>query len=137
MERTTLFETFEEFNQPCDSISFHWLSKESTFRIILKFSDIPCGTKYDLELTFDKIQAMKYEDGEPALIPIPDPPHCTNENFTEYIFPTLTVENSIWAKAYEFFRPIDLTHYVFVALNDIVHILSEEKPKLRILKLDD
>jgi len=131
MEKSIKFEISEEFNQGCASISFNWISEQdSKFSILMYFSNLIGGTKYNLELTFDSIVSMKYEEEMPGLIYIPKIPHCTKKYFTKYRYPIITIENSKWVKKYEKYRD-NLTHYVFISMDDIVHVLTEERPKIK------
>ena len=131
MEQAIKYKISEEFNQGCAAISFNYSSEnDDELSILMYFADMIGGTKYNLEIKFNSIVAIQYEKEMPGLLSIPDAPHCSKKYFTEFIHPILMIKDSEWVRKYENYVS-SLTHYVFISMNDIVHVLTEEKPEMK------
>lgn len=114
------------------SYSFH-SDKRMILELFLHTSEIVNGPKHDIKVSFDGPAAFQWEEESFGQIQLPQNcPKCLNENFRNYVFPILTIENSQWAKRYsDVFDGPKFVHYAFVSLNDLVHVISAAPPKVR------
>ena len=108
----------------------------------MHFSRVIGGCDKDLELTFTNPIALQWEDESYDLIELPDIlPKCSREGFTSWTYPTLINENSKWANSYaarthteEEYKDHKVTHFAFISMNDLLHVLSEEKPSAKLIE---
>ncbi len=142
MEKTIKYEIIEDLDFPCADISYEWRSeKNAKLVVLMHFSRVISGYKSDIEITFKNPWALKWEEESFGLIDIPEPlPRCSNNNFSGWTHPTLIVKDSKWAEKYSNRmyaagdpKAKDVTHYVFVAMNDLLHVLSEQKPLVKLV----
>lgn len=120
----------DEFDQGCASLFFEY-SQENEYElsVVMNFSDMRGGTNRNLELKFRQIEAIRYEKEGSGLSQVPPAPHCTNKYFADFVYPALIIENSEWVKQYEDYTN-DPVHYLFLSLEDVVHVLSSSQPKI-------
>ena len=84
---------------------------------------------------------MQWEDESYDVIDLPyGLPKCSREGFTRWTYPTLIIPNSEWSNSYaatnhteEEFREHTVKHFVFISMNDLVHVLSKEKPRFSLV----
>ena len=96
----------------------------------------------DLQLTFSKPIAVQWEDEIYGLIDLPiHLPKCDRQDFNNWAYPTLVVSDSNWAARYaqNMFSEVELEsksviHFVFIAMNDLLHVLSETKPTTKLIE---
>ena len=140
------WEIFKELDFPCSDISYKWESERcARLTVILHFSRVIGGYAKDLELTFENPIALKWEDESYGLIDLPETlPKCCSEKFMSWTYPTLIVSNSQWADLYaarthteEDYKNHKVMHFVFISMNDLVHVLSNEKPSTRLIESTD
>jgi len=127
----------EGIDWPSADISFTWVSSaKASFVIRMHFSRVVGLPKRDLELTFTRPLAVAWEEETYSHIPTPqDLPGCASARWANWTYPILWVEGSVWADRYaaSMYTEKELPHhpvreYVFVSMNDILHLLSEEPP---------
>jgi hypothetical protein len=142
MQIAKKFEISELLNFPCADISYQYQSKKDAELIVLMhFSRVLDGCKSDLELTFKSPLALQWEEESYGLIDLPDNlPRCTSKGFETWAYPTMIISGSIWASSYADRinsdndpRALNVTHFALVAMNDLLHILSGEKPLARLI----
>jgi hypothetical protein len=143
---TIKWEIFKELDYPCADISYQWITgKGHRLVITMHFSRVIGGCPNDLELTFYRPIAFKWDDEVYSSTELPEPaPMCTSKGFTTWIYPTLVIPNSSWALSYalEAFPERDINehginHVCLISMNDILEILSEEKPSVRLVEPAD
>lgn len=140
------WEIFKDLDVPCADISYKWVSERNArLIVIMHFSRVIGGCAKDLELTFENPIALKWEDESFGLIDLPEVlPKCSSEKFVGWTYPTLIVSNSEWADLYaarthteEEYKSHKVTHFVFISMNDLLHVLSDEKPSARLIEAED
>jgi len=107
----------------------------------MHFSRVIGGFDKDLELTFTSPMAVQWEDEIFGLIDLPELPACAATEFKSYTYPTLIVPDSKWADLYaarthtaEEYKSHKVAHYAFVSMNDLLHVLSQENPSVRVVE---
>ncbi len=88
---------------------------------------------------------MQWEDESYNIVELPkELPMCSAEGFESWTYPTLIIPDSEWANLYaarshtaEEFETHKVTHFAFISMNDFVQVLSEEKPKCRLIESQD
>jgi len=111
----------------------------------MHFSRVVGGCKKDLELTFSDPIALQWEDESYDVIELPDAlPKCTNEGFTNWTYPTLIIPDSPWANSYAArshteveYKNHKVTHFAFISMNDLLHVLSEKKPSAKLIEVSN
>ena len=76
------------------------------------------------------------------LIELPDGlPRCSSESFTNWTYPTLIIPDSQWASSYaarmhteDEYKKHKVTHFAFLSMNDLLHVLSEKKPSAKLFE---
>ncbi len=140
------WEIYKELDFPCADISYCWDSGRNTNLIItMHFSRVVGGCGMDLELVFSSPLALQWEDESYGLIELPNNlPKCVQDRFKRWTYPTLIIPNSNWADLYaaniytkEDFKSHKVTHFAFVSMNDLLHVLSEKKPRVRLIEPSD
>jgi hypothetical protein len=140
METAGKFDGDSSVDFPAADISVVWLSQRGAeLKLTMHFSRMVDGPEQDLEVVFDNPLAFQWEDEIYGLIALPtELPHCLAPQWHRWVFPILTIDNSIWADRYaqrtftvEEYEHKRVTHYAFIALNDLVHVLSIKPPTLR------
>ena len=114
-------------------------------QIRLHFSRVVGGPDEDLALAFTRPLAVKWEEEFFGFIELPDNlPKCSRSEFNHWVYPTLVIENSAWAEKYanRVFTEAELetkgvTHFVFIAMNDLLHVLSIDEPTARFVESVD
>ncbi len=109
----------------------------------MHFSRVIGGCNKDLELTFSEPIALQWEDESYGIIDLPDIlPKCSKDTFTNWTYPTLIVPDSKWADLYaasthteEEYKNHKVTHFAFIAMNDLLHVLSEKKPSAKLIEV--
>lgn len=107
--------------------------------IFMHFSRMVGGPDYDLEIVFDSPLAFQWEDESYGLIDLPrDIPKCPAPRWKNYNLPILEVSGSAWADLYarrvfteKEYEVKQVLHFAFISLNDLVHVLSIKRPKVR------
>jgi len=105
----------------------------------MHFSRVIDGCEKDLEIKFLNPIALQWENESFEIIKLPaNLPCCSNEGFTNWTYPTLIIPNSEWANLYaaqshteEEYKTHEVKHFAFIAMNDLLHVLSEEMPTAR------
>jgi hypothetical protein len=108
----------------------------------MHFSRVFGGCDKDLELTFSDPIALQWGEESYGIIDLPDIlPKCSKEGFTNWVYPTLIIADSKWANWYaeimhteEEFQNHKVTHFAFISMNDLLHVLSEIKPKAKLIE---
>ena len=140
------WEVFKELDFPCSDISYKWESERNArLIVIMHFSRVIGGCPKDLELIFENPIALKWEDESYGLIDLPEtPPKCSSEKFMSWTYPTLIVSDSQWADLYaarthteEEYKNHRVSHFVFISMNDLLHVLTDEKPSARLIESTD
>jgi hypothetical protein len=146
MERAIKWEIAEDLDVPCADISYQWNSEAKALLVVtMHFSRVINGYGKDLELIFERPLALNWEDESYSLIGLPNNlPKCSSKQFNGWTYPTLIVTGSKWADLYaarthteEKFKTHGVTHFAFIAMNDLLHILSEKKPSTRFIGAKD
>jgi len=140
METTVKWEAFKDLDVPCADIFYEWKWRELV--VLMQFSRVIGGCPHDLRLTFTCPLALQWEDESFDFMDLPEPiPRCSDSRFTGWSYPTLVVENSRWAEKYANRKYAegdpgakDVTHYVFLAMNDILHVLSDGEPAVALVE---
>ncbi|WP_233073293.1 hypothetical protein [Motilimonas eburnea] len=109
----------------------------------MHFSRVIGGCNKDLELTFSDPIALQWEDESYGIIDLPDTlPKCSAVGFTGWTYPTLIVPKSKWADKYaarthteEEYKNHKVTHFAFISMNDLLHVLSVEKPSAKLIEV--
>jgi hypothetical protein len=137
MARATRWFPVPKIDAACADVSFKWASEQGAVLVVLMhFSRVIDGHKKDLQLTFERPLALKWEEESLGLIAAPsDLPKCFDGNFASWTHPTLVIEESLWAHEYATNKYADgdersknLVHYFLVSMNDLVHVLAESAP---------
>ena len=122
----------------CADISFSWPTEQrAPLVVVMHFSRVIDGHDKDLQITFRRPLALKWEQESFGLAESPDVvPHLSHENFKGWTHPTLIIDGSKWREAYAARsypendpREKNLVHYFLVSLNDLVHVLAEGEPE--------
>lgn len=129
---------------PCSDISFSW-SVEGVLSVTMHFSLIIGGYHHDLEVIFSNPLAFKWEDESFGLIDCPpELPSCNNSQFKSFTYPAFLLEQSTWAEDYAMslyprseLKNHKVKHYALISLNDLVHVLSEDEPVIKIVTKDN
>ena len=105
------------------------ISYESPFELSVRmnFSDTVDGPNEDLQIDFDHVHAFQWESESFGLIPLPRAlPKCRLPQWSLWTFPLLQCEESSWATAYRDNQPqaLDCQHFVFISMNDLLHVLA-------------
>lgn len=146
MATTIKWDAFRDIDAPCADISYKWWAEEEArLTVVMHFSGVIGGYPADLELTFRYLLALQWEQESFDFIDLPEPlPKCASSGFSNWTYPMLIVKNSEWAELYanrkyssEDPRINDITHYAFISLCDILHVLSEDVPSARFLERRD
>jgi hypothetical protein len=128
---------------PAADVSVVWHShKWAVLTLVMHFSRIVEGPDQDLEVMFGSPLAFQWEEESYGLIGLPeDLPKCSAPRWKTYTVPILQVDGSPWADLYasRVFTETEretkqVLHYAFISLNDLVHVLSIERPTLRWVK---
>ena len=109
--------------------------------MVMHFSRVIEGFKNDLQITFSDPVALQWEDESYGLIDLSEnPPKCGKYGFEMWTFPTLIIDNSTWANEYavmthtaDEYKNHKLTHFAFVSMNDLLHVLSEHRPRAKLI----
>ena len=146
MQIANKFEISELLNFPCADISYQYLSqKDARLIVLMHFSRVLDGCKSDLEITFKSPLALQWEEESYGLIDLPDSlPRCTSKGFETWTYPIMIISGSKWASSYADTiysdgdpQALNVTHFAFVAMNDLLHVISEEKPLSRLVESTD
>jgi hypothetical protein len=136
------WQLLEILDVPCADISYQWVSEQDAyFVIVMHFSKVKDGSTQDLEITFGRPIAVQWEEESYGLIELPDNlPQCSRIEFSNFTYPTLIVTDSRWANLYasrsyseEEYKNHNVRHFVFISMNDILHVLSNEEPKYKFI----
>ena len=137
MERCRKFELLEGLEHPCADISYHWRSDSSALlTVTLHFSRVTGGYPDDVDCRFRKPVALLWEDESYSVSAIPGPlPKVENPNFDTWTYPSITIEESSWAESgfsnmHQAIGDGELTHFVFVSMNDVLHVLAVDIPEV-------
>jgi hypothetical protein len=142
MEKATRWEIVDGLGAPCADISYRWNSGvRAQLVLTLHFSRVVDGFPNDLELTFKNPLALCWETESYGLIELPDKlPKCSSSRFSDYSYPSLIISDSKWADSYAArthteieFKAHRVTHFAFIALNDLLHVLSNKKPTFAVV----
>ena len=114
-------------------------------QIRMHFSRVVGVPNEDLALTFTTPLALQWEEEFFGFIELPENlPKCSGSEFNHWVYPTLVIENSAWAERYanRIFTEAELetkglTHFVFIAMNDLLHVLSVVEPTARFVESVD
>lgn len=141
IEKAVKCQIIPEIDNPCPDISYQWTAeKGAKLVVVMYFSRFLGGHEHDVELTFSNPMALQWEDESFGLISLPDElPRCTKDNY--WMYPILIIENSKWADTYasrlyaaEDPKAKNVTHYALISMNDLVHVLSENAPSVRLVE---
>ncbi|MEP1150344.1 MAG: hypothetical protein ABJH08_01340 [Balneola sp.] len=136
------FRLTKNLETPCADISFKWLSgRKSSLIIRLHFSRVKDGFDKDIKLVFTQPISVVWEDESFQIFELPENlPRCESDNFKNWTYPSLVLHESKWVDLYaarmlddESFKNHELKHFVFLSMNDLLHVLSYENPKIEIL----
>ncbi|GAB1267010.1 hypothetical protein NBRC116493_02630 [Aurantivibrio infirmus] len=142
-DRGIKWEIYKQLEVPCADISYQWISGKNGFlEITMHFSRVIGGFKNDVCLTFDNPIAVQWEDESYGIIELPNNlPKCQNEAFSPWVYPTLIIPNSNWANTYaarictaEEYENHNVSHFAFISMNDLLHVLSNKKPSAKIVE---
>jgi hypothetical protein len=119
---------------PCADISFSSLPN-GRIRVLMRFSLVVGGIPDDLELIFDRAAAMNWADEAVHSVSVPMPtqrPRLPAGKWDGWTYPLLRVNESSWLSRFEFLPNCrGLTHFLLVAMNDIVDIVAGPAPSVR------
>jgi len=139
MERALKWEISRELGAPCADISYCWLSSLGANLIVtMHFSRIVGGFKNDVEIIFKEPRGLYYnwQDQSYGLFELPQElPKFSAGSFAGWTYPSIKILGSKWADLYAArthteldFRQHNVTHFVFIALNGLLHVLSQQAP---------
>lgn len=126
-------------SMPCADISYAWTS---TLDISMHFSRVLGGFESDLYITFENPFALQWEQESFGLIEFPSPiPKCEHPDFGDWSYPAIILQNSPWADQYaahlmtdEEFKVHNIQHFIFVSMNDLLHVLAMENPRITVME---
>jgi hypothetical protein len=146
MQRARKYIADPAINFPAADISFEQLSRRGALlKLRLYFSRVIDGPDHDLELVFSQPLAFQWEGEHLGLIGLPgDLPKCDAPFFARWTYPILAIDESPWADKYarriftaEEFKVKVVSHFAFISMNDLVHVLSVEQPKAQWVQSSD
>ena len=143
MARASKLDLIPGLDAPCGDISYSWDSQRENglLLITLHFANVVEGFSSNVQLSFMAPISIQWEEESFGLIELPEIlPKLTNPKFFNWTYPMFTIVGSSWADKYagqkyagEEFKSHRVTHYCFISLNDILHVLSESVPTLTLL----
>jgi len=129
-------EIIRGLDHPCSDILVSY-DVSGALELKLCFSHVNRGYASDLTATFSKPVSFVWESESYGLVDTPDQlPKCSSKDFEQYTYPVLEIEGSNWVAEYARMamanEPVGATlaHFLFVSLNDIVHVLTSTKPTI-------
>lgn len=139
MLKTVRYLDAEIPSMPCADISYAWTS---TLDISMYFSRVIGGFESDLNITFEYPLALQWEQESCGLIEFPSPvPKCEHLNFRDWSYPAIIFQNSPWADRYaahlmtdKEFKVHNIQHFIFVSMNDLLHVLAMENPRVTVIQ---
>jgi len=127
-----------ELRAPCADISYQWSAgSDARLVVLMHFTWVNGGYGRDLELTFAAPAALQWEREVPGLIALPDSlPRLGAGDHPQWTYPTLEIEDSPWADLYRDAGEHGVRHFALVSLNDLLHVLCEDEPAVRLIDPD-
>ena len=126
----------EGIDHPCSDIYISYRDSHS-ISFEMKFSLVVNGFENDVQVTFENPVSFIWENESYSQIELPESlPHCSR-NFSDWVYPFLEITNSEWLEKYEgissAYNDSRLRQYALISMNDLVTVLSSEKPKIKLL----
>lgn len=145
MYEASKWEIVDGLEVPCADISFNWPSgPNAQLEVLMHFSRVEGGINSDVRLIFANAMHMAWEDESLGLLDLPDKlPYCLDNEFSDWVFPTLIIKDSPLAakyanKAFDTDDPrhAQVRHFLLVSMNDLIHVVSADLPVIELTQTD-
>ena len=142
MSQAQIWEVVSDLAVPCADISVSWTSGVNAHLVVLMhFSRVKGGFESDIQLSFTDAMHFAWEDESLSVMSVPkDLPLCKDPAFSDWIYPTLVLNESELATAYadSAFDKADpqhsnVGHFLMVSMNDVLQVVSVGLPDVQIV----
>lgn len=142
MSQAQIWEVVADLAVPCADISVSWTSGENSQLVVLMhFSRVRGGFESDVQLSFTDAMHFAWEDESLNVMSVStDLPLCKDPAFSDWIYPTLVINDSALATQYadSTFDKTDpqhsnVGHFFMVSMNDVLQVISVGLPDVQIV----